>query len=679
MHEVTLLINIAVALAVAFFGGLAARRIGLPTIIGYMVAGIVIGPFTPGFVGDLETISQLAELGVIFLMFGVGLHFSIHDLWKVRAIAIPGALGRMAITTFLVFGLSRFWGWTSAAGIVIGVAISIASTVVLLRGLIDSGLLNTQHGQAAVGWVIVEDLATVLILVLLPTLADTTNGFDWGALGLTLLKAAGFVLLVLFAGTRLIPWVLLRIAHTRSRELFILAILTITLGTAIGAAEIFGVSLALGAFVAGVVVSESPLSHQVGADVLPFREAFAVLFFVSIGMLVNPGYLLDNIGLILTLTCLIVIGKAVVTGLLGFVFAWPARTTLVLAAGLSQIGEFSFILGQEGMGLGLLDRNQYSLILAGALLSITLNTPMFRLITPIEKWLQNYPSVWRFLNRRGLPPLTPEETISGHVVIVGYGRVGRHIANLLEEMTIPHLVVDADAENIEELTRRNVPALFGDAANSEVLKHVGLTRARVLVVAGPDEDASELVVTAASDLAPEVPIIARAVTEQGTRRLAERGAQYVIHPELEGGLEIVRHTLLLLGFPLPEIYRYTDAVRHDHYDLRIDTEEEHRLLHDLLDATNSIEIKWFRIKPGNPLINAPLADANLRARTGASVVAIIRDSQLIPNPKSVTVFQLGDRVGLIGDKEEIDAVEKIFSADLIRAPGSKMESEQTEP
>ncbi len=661
MHEVTLLINIAVALVVAFFGGLIARYIGLPTIVGYLLAGIVIGPFTPGFVGDTETISQLAELGVIFLMFGVGLHFSLKDLWKVRSIALPGALGRMAITILLGFGLSQLWGWPTTAGIVIGLAISIASTVVLLRGLTDNGLLNTQHGQAAVGWVIVEDLATVLILVLMPTLANTSDGFDWQQLGLTLLKAAGFVILVLFAGTRLIPWVLLRIAHTRSRELFILVILAIALGIALGAAELFGVSLALGTFVAGVVVNESPLSHQVGADVLPFREAFAVLFFVSIGMLVNPIYLLNNIGIILALTGLIVIGKALVTMLMGVVFPWPARTTLVLAAGLSQIGEFSFILGQEGMALGLLEQNQYSLILAGALLSITLNAPMFRLIHPVEKWLQRFPKIWTLLNRQGSPPIQIEELIKNHVVIVGYGRVGRHIVSLLGQMAIPCLVVEADAERVEALDRRGVPSLFGDAANSEVLTHAGLERARALVVAGPDEDASALVVTAAHDLAPELPIIVRATTEEGTKRLMQLGAQEVIHPELEGGLEIVRHTLLRLGFPLQEIYRYTDAVRRDHYDLQINTEEEHRLLHSLLNATNNIEVKWFHLPPGNPLAGKTLADANLRAQTGASVVAILRENQLTANPKSMTVFQNGDRIGLIGDMDEIAAVEKILS------------------
>ena len=661
MHEVPLLINIAVALVVAFIGGILARRIGLPTIVGYLLAGIIIGPFTPGFVGDMDTIRQLAELGVIFLMFGVGLHFSVQDFWKVRSIAIPGALGRMLLITLLGFGLCRLWGWSATAGIVIGLSISIASTVVLLRVLMDNGLLQTQQGQAAVGWVVVEDLATVLILVLMPTLANTSGGFDWGQLGLTLLKAVGFVILVLFAGTRLIPWLLLRIAHTRSRELFILAVLAIALGIALGAAELFGVSLALGAFVAGVVVNESPLSHQVGADILPFREAFAVLFFVSIGMLVNPSYLVNNIGAILAVTALIIIGKALITLLFGFVLPWPARTTLVLAASLSQIGEFSFILGQEGMGLGLLDQAQYSLILAGALLSIILNTPIFRLINPLERWLQKSPKVWKLLDRHKPPPPLIEESIKDHVVIVGYGRVGRHIGNLLEQMAIPHLVVEADSQRVEELQEQGVPSLFGDAANSEVLSHAGLSRARALVVAGPDEDATALVVTTARDLAPELPIIARATSEEGTKRLTQLGAQDVIHPELEGGLEIVRHTLLQLGFPLQEIYRYTDAVRHDHYDLQINSEEEHRLLHDLLDAANSIEIKWFRLPENNPLVGQSLADANLRAQTGASVVAILRAGQLMANPKSQTIFQPGDRIGLIGDRQEHEEIERLLT------------------
>lgn len=660
MHEITLIINIVVALVVAFIGGVIARRLGLPTIVGYLFAGIAIGPFTPGFVGDTNTISQLAELGVIFLMFGVGLHFSLSDLWKVRSIAIPGAVGQMALTTLLAYFLSQAWGWDVASGIVLGLAVSIASTVVLLRGLMDNGLLNTAHGQAAVGWLVMEDLATVLILVLMPTLADTTGPFDWAGLGLTILKAGAFVALLLFVGKRFIPWILLRIAHTRSRELFILAILAITLGTALGAAELFGVSFALGAFIAGVVVSESPLSHQVGADVFPFREAFAVLFFVSIGMLVNPIYLFNNMGHVLALTALIVIGKFLITLLLGAVFPWQGRTVLVVAAGLSQIGEFSFILGQAGIGLDILAKDQYSLILAGALLSITVNPLMFRLISPAENWLQKRTALWRLLDRHRPLTLPAEETIKGHVTIVGYGRVGRNISNLLGKMSIPHLVIDSDAENIDELNRLGIPNLYGDASNSEVLTHAGLEHARALVVAGPDESTSELVVAAARDLAPELPIIARATTEEGIKHLAELGAQDVIHPELEGGLELVRHTLLKLDYPLQEIIQYMDAVRHDHYDMQVNTEEEHRSLHDLIHATQSIGVTWLTLHSPNPLIGQSLAEANLRARTGASIVAIMRNNEVLANPKSHTTFEANDRIGFIGDEEQIDAIKNLF-------------------
>ena len=660
MHELPLLVNIAVALIAAFIGGVIARRLGLPTMVGYLLAGIVIGPFTPGFVGDTETISQLAELGVIFLMFGVGLHFSLHDLWKVRGVAIPGAIGQTALATLVGFGLSQSWGWSTASSLVLGLAISVASTVVLLRGLMDNGLMNTLSGQAAVGWLVLEDLMTVVILILLPSLVGTSNGFDWLNLALTLLRAALFVILVFFVGTRLVPWLLLRIAHTRSRELFILAVLVIALGTALGAAEFFGVSLALGAFLAGVVVSESPLSHQVGADALPFREAFAVLFFVSIGMLLDPGYLLAHLGEVLGLTALIMIGKPIITLLQGLLLPWPARTALVVAAGLSQIGEFSFILGQAGVSLGILSQDQYSLILAGALISISFNPFMFRLIQPAEKRLRRIPVFWNRLDKHGTIAAPIDERINNHVVIVGCGRVGHHLVEVLGEVDIPLLVVESDARLVEELNRQGVPTLYGDAANSEVLAYAGLSRARALVITIAEDSASELIVAGARDRGSALPIITRASSEEGAKQLAQLGAQHVIQPEREGGLQILRHTLLQLGFPPQEIYRYEDAVRRDHYDLHVDTEEEHRLLHDLLDATSSIEITWLGLEEGNPLVGQALADANLRARTGSSVVAILRNGRLMANPKSSTVFEAGDRIGLIGESEQLDTVEKFF-------------------
>lgn len=663
MHDVPLLINITIALVVAFFGGVIARRLGLPTIVGYLLAGIVIGPFTPGFAGDVEIIQQLAELGVIFLMFGVGLHFSFGQLWRVRDIAIPGALIQTALATLLGVGLTQLWGWSVIEGIVLGLSISVASTVVLLRGLMDHSLLNTSHGQAAVGWLVMEDILSVLILVLMPALVSNGVGFQWSSLAITLLKAAAFVVIMFFAGTRVIPWLLERIAHTKSRELFILVVLAITLGTAMGASELFGVSLALGAFVAGAIISQSHLSHQVGADVFAFREAFSVLFFVSVGMLVNPVFLWQNIGQVAALSTLVVAGKFLIVILMGLFFKRPARTFLVIAIGLSQVGEFSFILGQGGLSLGLLQSNQYSLILAAALISITLNPFMYRLAPMLEKTLRRMPSFWRQLESSKPIPVFDEQTIKDHVVIVGYGRVGKHLVDVLQSLRTPILVIEADMERLEEINAREIPTLYGDAANSEVLSHANLGAARVLVSTLPDETQAALVVTAARDLAPELTIIARSATENGVGMLEHLGANYIVQPELEGGLELVHHTLLKLGFPLSKVHEYAEAVRRDHYNIDITSDAEHRTLHDLLLAVDSLEIHWVELGADNPLIGKTLADANIRTHSGASVVTIMRGKQALANPKSATVFEPGDRVGLIGDEAQIEAARAMIAVD----------------
>jgi len=661
MHDVPLLINITLALMVAFFGGVIARRIGLPTIVGYLLAGIAIGPFTPGFVGDIETIQQLAELGVIFLMFGVGLHFSFQDLWRVRDIAIPGALIQTALATLLGFGLSQLWGWSILAGIVLGLAISVASTVVLLRGLMDNSLLNTSHGQAAVGWLVMEDILSVLILVLMPTLAGSSGRFDWQNLAIILLKAAAFVAIMFLVGVRLLPWILERIAHTRSRELFILAILAIALGTAMGASELFGVSLALGAFVAGAIISQSHLSHQVGADVFAFREAFSVLFFVSVGMLVNPSFLWQNLGQVVSLTLLVVVGKAVIVILLGLFFPRPAKTFLVVAVGLSQIGEFSFILGQGGLSLGFLDANQYSLILAAALISITINPFMYKLLPVLERMIRQVPRFWKKLDASISLPEIKKDQLNKHVVIVGYGRVGKHLVDVLESLSIPLLVIEADAERIAALGRKKIPSLYGDAGNSEIIRHAYLEDASALVTTVPEETSAIMIVTTARDLNPKLSIIARAATEKGVHYLANSGANHIVHPELEGGLELIHHTLLTLGFPLREVHQYAEAIRHDHYDFNITTNEEHRSLHDLLQALNGIEIIWMELSETGFLVGKTLAEANIRSKTGASVVALVRNKQLIANPKSMTVFEPGDRIGVIGEKDQIEVVQSLMS------------------
>lgn len=662
MHDLHLLINIAVVLVTAFAGGLLARRLGLPTIVGYLLAGLAIGPFTPGFVGDIADISQLAELGVIFLMFGVGLHFSLRDLWAVRAVAIPGAVIQILSATALGFALTHVWGWSSSAGLVLGFAVSIASTVVLLRGLTDNGLLNTFAGQVAVGWLVLEDLATILILVLLPAFFGGEQSASWQTISLALLKAAAFVGLMLVAGARLLPWLLTRIAFTHSRELFILAVVAVAVGVALGSAELFGVSLALGAFLAGAVLGESAISHQIGAEVVPFRDVFTVVFFVSVGMLVNPAYAFANAGHVLALTALIMIGKPFFTVLMGLVLPASGRTMLVAAAGLGQIGEFSFIVGQTGVALGVLTQDQYSLILAGALISIVLNPLLFRLLPGAERALRRVPALWRRLDRHGPAPRLAAPTLTDHVVIVGAGQVGAHIVTVLERLRVPCLILELDAQRAAEFDRRGIPTLFGDAANSEVLTHAGLDHARTLVVTLPDEAATEMVVATARDLAPDLPIIARAGTREGVRRLDQLGAAEVIHPELEGGLEVVRHTLLTLGFPASQVQPFTDAVRRDHYDTAISTAGERHALDQLRNTVRGVDLVWRRLDAPSPLVGQTLMEANVRQRTGASVIAIIRGQQILPNPKSGVPFQAGDLIGLMGDSPQIAAFDDLFAA-----------------
>ncbi|MFN8548259.1 MAG: cation:proton antiporter [Candidatus Eisenbacteria bacterium] len=563
MHEFPLLLNIGVALTAALIGGVCARAARLPTLVGYLLAGVAIGPFTPGFVGDAAAIGELAEMGVVFLMFGVGLHFSMKDVWRVRDPAIVGALLQMALTSLAGYGLAIAWGWSRGASLVLGLSISVASTVVLIRALLDRGKLHTHDGQIAVGWLVLEDLATVAILLALPTLANSGGGLDLGRLGTTLVKAAAFIVLMLVVGARAVPWLLLRIAHTRSKELFLLLALTVALGTALGAAKVFGVSLALGAFLAGVVVAESPLSHQIGADVLPFREAFAVLFFVSVGMLVDPRFLWSNAGPVLLLTALVVVGKAAIAFLLCVVLRQPVHTGLLVGAGLGQIGEFSFILGQAAVSLGLFAAQHYSMLLAAALLSITLNPLLFHAVTPLERRAMR-----RALSRGLRDADAATQPPQPHVVIVGCGRVGGQLLDALRRAGEPMLVIDSDPARVEELRREGVPVLFGDAANSEILRHAGLERAKAVVVGTADEATTALAVAAAKDLAPQAFLLARAATPAGMQLLSRLGAHEVILPEMEGGLEIVRHTLVHLGFPREQVTSWAERVRHARYDAR---------------------------------------------------------------------------------------------------------------
>jgi CPA2 family monovalent cation:H+ antiporter-2 len=673
MHDLPLLVNIAAALGYALAGGLIARKLGLPTIVGYLLAGVALGPFTPGFRGDDAAIGQLAEAGVILLMFGVGLHFNFSDLWGVRRIVVPGAIIQMAIVSFLGYIVARWYGQPQGAAWVLGLAISVASTVVLMRALMDNGWLSTPHGKVALGWLVVEDILCVAILVLLPGMAAASAERSLVVTAsLALAKALLFIGLMVFVGNKLVPLLLARVVHTRSRELFVLVALTVAVGTALASAKLFGVSLALGAFVAGVVVSESPFSHQISADLLPFREAFAVIFFVSVGMLVNPVSIIAHWHQLLLVLLIAIAGKAIVSGLIAVLLGSPAKTVLVLAMGRSQVGEFSFIIGQTGMALNLIDTDLYSMILAAAIVSITINPFLIRLVDPLERVLsRSWPELWKWLDRQGAPALPEVPAMRDHVVIVGCGRVGRHIAEALGRLQIPRLVVEADPVRIEKLRQIGVPVLYGHAGSSEILEHAGLDRARALVVTLPDDASVLAVIATARQVAPDLHTIARASTWDGAQRLKVEGVHDVVRPELEGGVEIVRRTLLGLDLPVREVERYSELVRREGLD-EVDSPSaaRARVLDELITATAELEVIWEVVQRDNELAGKTIAESAIRTKTGASIVAIIRGNRVIPNPHPEEVLQEGDRVAVIGTPHQMTMLTALFYQTTPASPPS---------
>jgi CPA2 family monovalent cation:H+ antiporter-2 len=542
-HHTPLIATLVGGIVLAFVFGALAHRVRASPIVGYLLAGVLAGPFTPGFVADPEVAGELAEIGVILLMFGVGLHFSLEDLLSVRAIAVPGALAQIVLATGLGMGLAAIFGWSLGAGLVFGLALSVASTVVLLRSLQERHLVDTEKGRIAVGWLIVEDLAMVLILVLLPPASGLLGGTGGAAkaaaardiavtLAITFAKVAAFVALMLLIGKQVVPRILHYVAHTGSRELFRLAVLALALGVAYGAAALFGVSFALGAFFAGMVLAESELSHRAAEESLPLREAFAVLFFFSVGMLFNPTSLLREPGPLIATLLIIVLGKSVAALLIMRAFRHPLGNALTISASLAQIGEFSFILAGLGVSLGLLPPAGRDLILGGAILSILLN-PLF--FSALDRLLP------RLERRRAGEPTTAEETrtdlpmthLTDHIVLVGYGRVGGHLGEVLMREGQPFLVIEDRREIVEQLRAGGVEAIYGNGSAPEVLAAANLPAARCLLVAIPNGFEAGQIVEQGRAANPALEILARAHFDEEVRHLERCGADMVIMGELE--------------------------------------------------------------------------------------------------------------------------------------------------
>ena len=565
LHETSLIALLAIGFVLALLFGLVANRLRVSPIVGYLVAGIAVGPFTPGFVGDSGLANQLSEIGVILLMFGVGLHFSIKDLMSVRAIALPGAVAQIATATAIGMGLAHLLGWSVGVGLVFGLSLSVASTVVLLRALEERNALQSSEGKIAVGWLIVEDLAMVLALVMLPALADVLGGDSsalhapgatqstWLTLLITLGKVALFVALALVVGTRFVPWLLMQVTRTGSRELFTLSVLAIALGIAYGSSAAFGVSFALGAFFAGVILSESELSHQAGNDSLPLKDAFAVLFFVSVGMLFDPTILVREPLSVVAVLAIILFGKSLAAFVIVLVFRHPVRTALTVSASLAQIGEFSFILASLGATLGLMPAEGRDLILAGALLSIALNPVVFAGVSPLTRFFEARPRLLALLERPGADahrvPVSSAAGMHDHAILVGYGRVGGAIGPVLREQGLPFVVIERDHLMLASAQEAGVPTIVGDASVPAVLRAAGVERARLIAVATPDSFQARRIVEVSRALNPAIEIVVRTHKDAEIAALEALGAGRIVMGERELAHAMTEHTLRGLGVP----------------------------------------------------------------------------------------------------------------------------------
>ncbi|ERS02272.1 sodium:proton antiporter [Acinetobacter sp. COS3] len=557
-HDVNLIILLAVGFGMALIFGYIAARLRLPPLIGYLIAGIIISPNTPGVVGDIQLANQLAELGVMFLMFGVGMHFSLSDLLQVRRIALPGAILQIAVATLLGMVVSMFWGWSFGSALIFGLSLSCASTVVLLKALGDRGLLDSVNGKIAVGWLLVEDLVMVLALVLLPATAvllgghalpgtDTSQSI-WMTIGLTLLKVTGFIAFMLIIGKRLVPMIMQFVARLGSRELFTLTVVAAAVSIAYGSYAVFDVSMALGAFFAGMVVKESDFSHRAEEETLPLREIFAILFFVSVGMLFDPRILVEEPLHILAVVAIIMVGKTLAAMALVLFFRYPINTALTVGASLAQIGEFSFILATLGLALGLLTPEAQNLILAGALFSITLNSFIFSAIEPVQRWIRERSHLARLLERSGdplamLPDEVDQEYLRDQVVIIGYGGVGRRISENLMEQNIKVVIAEENREIVEKLRTQGIAAVSGEATEPNVLIQAHIQHARLLVISPMDILDIHRIVDISKQLNPEIQVLICAESKEEAAVIREENIGEVFYAKEEMAKNMSHHIL----------------------------------------------------------------------------------------------------------------------------------------
>jgi monovalent cation:H+ antiporter-2, CPA2 family len=648
--------DIALILVAALLGGIVARRLGLPLILGYIAAGVLVGPNTFGpSVGNVHQIELLAEIGVALLLFTIGLHFSLRELTPVRRIAVLGTPVQMALTIAFGYGLGRLLldlGWVESVWL--GALLSLSSTAVVLKTLGEQGVLGTLSARVMIGMLIVQDLAIVPLLTVLPVLKDVGEGLP--ELGLALLKATVFIAAMLFLGSRVLPLLLARLAAWGSRELFLVSVVAIGLGVGY-ATYLFGLSFAFGAFVAGMVLSESDYSHQALAEVEPLRDVFAMIFFVSVGLLIDPAFLWERAGIIVLVVVLVLVVKGLIFGGVARAFGYGNIAPFAVGLGLFQVGEFSFLLAREGISEDAISQGTYSLVLATAAVTMAL-TPLAARLAPVL--------YGRYRRRFPREPLRtfnlPEGGLRGHAVVAGYGRVGSFVARLLSRLDKPFVVVEANPGRADEAREAGFPTVYGDAAAVPVLEAAGIGEARLIVLTVPDAIAARLAVDRVKALAPNADVLVRAESIEQLEDLGRLGVYEAVQPELEAGLELARQALACFGVGAEEARNFADGVRRELYaPISVEDPEDDGFLARLRQASRAIEVEWVRLPEGGSdkggfgegvLLGRTIGDLGVRSETGASVLAVVRGEKVIPNPGADLQLEPGDAVGILGTPEQ---------------------------
>ena len=637
--------DIALILVAALLGGIVAQRLGLPLILGYIFAGILVGPNTGGpTVGEVEEIELLAEIGVALLLFTIGLHFSLSELAPVRRVALIGTPIQMALIVAFGYGLGRFLGlgWTEAVWF--GALLSLSSTAVVLKTLSEQGVINTLSSRVIVGMLIVQDLAVVPLIILLPELGNLGEGLN--RLGVAALEAAVFIAGMALFGARIFPWLMSKIVDWGSRELFLISAVAIGLGVGYGT-YLFGLSFAFGAFVAGLVLSRSDYSHQALADIEPLRDVFAMLFFVSVGMLIDPAFLWERAGIIALVVLLVFVVKGLVFGGIVRAFGYGNIAPFAVGLGLFQVGEFSFVIAREGISAGAISQEVYSIVLTTAVATMAL-TPFATRLAPVlyGRMRERFP-------REPLQTFNlPKTGLRDHVVIAGHGRVGTFVAQLLQQLEQRFVVVDSNPTRTDAAREAGYPTIFGDAAAEPVLRAAGAEKARLVILTVPDPTGARLVVERVRGINPEVHVVARSATIDQLEELGRLGVYEAVQPELEAGLELGRQALLHLGVGAEDIQRMGDRVRGELYAPITDRSVDGELLPQLRLTSQMIETEWVRLPENSPMAKKTIGDLQIRNTIGASVVALVRGDDVLPNPGPEVAFEVGDVVGALGTPDQ---------------------------